>query len=171
MSKAINTLPELLAHACELETEAVERYQEMAEQMEVHNNPELAALFRKMASIEQKHVNTVETLAEGVTLPRLAPWDFDWQDPEAPESVPVGEGDYLMPPRRALALMLACEERAFAFFANTAQQTTDQAVRELAARLAAEEQHHAELLKAWLQRYPESEAIRGQDLDEPLDQG
>ena len=45
MNLVINTLDELLAHAHELEREAVERYEELADQMEVHNQPELAKLF------------------------------------------------------------------------------------------------------------------------------
>ena len=60
MNQSINTLDELLVHAHELEREAVERYEELAGQMEVHNQPELAELFHKMAAIEQLHVDKVE---------------------------------------------------------------------------------------------------------------
>ena len=39
----------LLAHAMAIETEAVDRYEELADQMEVHNNPEVAAFFLRRA--------------------------------------------------------------------------------------------------------------------------
>jgi len=41
----IASVPEFLAHALELEAESHERYRELAECMEVHNNPEVAELF------------------------------------------------------------------------------------------------------------------------------
>jgi len=50
---------ELLAHAKAMESEALERYLELAEQMEVHHNPEVAELFRKMARVERKHVEKI----------------------------------------------------------------------------------------------------------------
>lgn len=78
MNLVINTLDELLAHAHELEREAVERYEDLADQMEVHNQPELAELFHKMAAIEQQHVDKVESLAGSQPRP-LAPWDYQWQ--------------------------------------------------------------------------------------------
>ena len=46
---AIQTTEELMAHAYAIEAEAEERYRELAIQMEVHNNTEVAALFRKLA--------------------------------------------------------------------------------------------------------------------------
>jgi len=101
MNQSINTLDELLVHAHELEREAVERYEELAGQMEVHNQPELAELFHKMAAIEQQHVDKVESLAGSQPRP-LAPWDYQWQTPESPESVPVGQGHYRMNPHQAL---------------------------------------------------------------------
>ena len=169
MNQAISTLDAFLTHAHELEREAVERYEDLAEQMEVHNKPELAELVRKIAAIEQQHVDKVEGLAGG--QPRtFAPWDYQWQTPESPESIPVGQGHYRMNPHQALSLVLACEERAEAFFANVAENTSDPAVRESALQFAAEEREHAELLKVWLARYPEPKADWWQDLDDPISQ-
>ena len=99
MNLVINTLDELLAHAHDLEREAVERYEDLAGQMEVHNKPELKSCS-KMAAIEQQHVDKVESHAGGQPRP-LAPWDYQWQTPESPESVPVGQGHYWMNPHQA----------------------------------------------------------------------
>jgi len=170
MNVAISTLEELLAHAHALESEAVERYEELAEQMEVHNNPELAELFHKMAAIERKHVDQVTNIATTMPLPRLAPWDYRWEEPEAPETIPVGQGHYRMTPFQALALMIACEERAQAFFTNVASHNRDLVVREMAVKLAGEEQYHADLLREWQSRYPQPETDWQSDLDEPISQ-
>ena len=52
---APRTLAEFMAQALAMEREAAQRYAEFADAMDVHNNPEVAALFRKMATIERKH--------------------------------------------------------------------------------------------------------------------
>ncbi len=170
MSATIQTLEALLAHAHALESEAVERYEELAEQMEAHNNPELAGLFHQMAAIERKHVDKVEQLAVAVELPRLAPWDYHWPTAEAPESVPVGQSHYRLTPYHALSLMIACEERAQRFFEAVAHDQTDLMVRATAGRMAEEERQHAELLQQWRHRYPEPAADWNVDLDEPVSQ-
>jgi rubrerythrin len=170
MTTVIETLPQLLAHATALEREAVERYEELAGQMEVHNNPELAELFYQMAAIEQKHVDQVQLMTADVRLPPLAPWEYAWQDPEGPESVPIGFGHYRLTPHQALQQMLACEERACAFFEHVVRTSQDTAVQALAWQFAEEERHHAELLRQWLTRYPQTTAEGEEDLDEPVSQ-
>mgnify|MGYP001429021879 FL=1 len=72
---AINDLGEFLAHAGAMEREATERYEELASQMEVHNNPEVAELFAKMAEIEKKHVDKIDARSSGVEVPHVAPWE------------------------------------------------------------------------------------------------
>jgi len=46
-------MAELMAQAHALETEAVERYGELADVLAEHNNPEVAAMFRRLASQER----------------------------------------------------------------------------------------------------------------------
>ena len=53
------SLAELMGQALTMEREAVARYNELADMMETHNNPDVGALFRKMASYEQLHVNQI----------------------------------------------------------------------------------------------------------------
>lgn len=171
MTTIITTLEELLAHAHKLESEAVERYQELADQMVVHNRPELVKLFRTMVRVEGLHVDKVRDLAAGRELPQIAPWDYRWPTPESPESVPVGRERYRMTPRQALELVLAGEERAYAFFARVADSCPDPAARQTATELAEEERQHAVLLREWLTRYPaETDSREPLDLDEPVEQ-
>ena len=167
----IATLEELLAHAQILEREAVERYRELADQMLVHHQPELAELFLTMARVEDQHVDKVEELAGGRALPRLAPWELRWPTLESPVRVPIGHERFRMRPRRALAWVLACAERAYDFFAGVASSSPDPAARRTAGELAEEERQHAVLLRDWLVRYPtENHVGRPRDLDEPAAQ-
>ena len=168
---AITTLDELLAHAHQLEEEAVARYQELADQMVIHHQPELVTFFQTMARVEGLHVAKVRELAAGRELPRLAPWDYRWLTPEAPESVPIGQEHYRMRPRQALELALAAEERAHAFFAQAAGSCPDPEAQQTAAQLAEEERQHAATLREWLTRYPvtaDPDVLL--DLDEPMAQ-
>jgi len=165
----INTLDDLLLHATEVEAEAQERYDDLAGQMDMHNNPRVAKLFRAMAEIEKKHVDRLGALAKDRNLPSVNPSDFAWPDLEAPESVPIGEGHYHMSEHEALDLALECERRAGDFYAGIASAATDPEVKALASTFAEEERRHQELVQKWIDRLPPRKT-RLPDLDEPVDQ-
>ncbi len=163
----IGSLPELLAHAFAIETDAVELYEGLADQMEVHHNEEVAALFRKLVEIEGKHVTQVVDRSAGVELPNLAPWDLKWPGEDSPEGPDPHDVHYLMTPYQAIELALAGERRAAAFFHHAAETATDTDAREMAAELAAEEDEHVALLEGWLDRYVEPEDGWDEDPDPP----
>ncbi len=160
-------IEQLLAYALAIEQEAAERYAELADQMAVHNNAEVAALFRKLADIEAKHVANVETLSEGRKLPTLTLWDEPWHGAESPEATARDEVHYLMTPHHALSLALAGERRATAFFARMAEEAGFAELRHLAQQLHDDEQEHVRLIEEWLARYPEPEEGWDEDLDPP----
>ncbi len=162
------SLDQLLAGALAIEQEAVERYEELADQMEVHNNREVAELFRKLASIEAEHVTKVNTLSEGRRLPPVSIWDAPWQDMESPEALARDEVHYLMTPYHALSLALEGEERAVAFFARIMEAAQNEEVSELAAQFRDEEEEHVVLLKEWLGRYPVPAEGWDHDPDPPV---
>jgi len=151
-----------MAQAHAMEEEAAERYDDLADQMEVHNNPEVAQLFRKMADIERKHaVRVLGKLPEKPAAPALR------AGPELPETVPASETHYLMPPYRALELALESEERARAFFLRALKTTRDAKVRAAAKELAAEETEHVRLIREWMARVPKPEPGWDYDPDPP----
>ena len=166
----IGSVTELLAHAHALESEAAERYADLAAQMDSHNNAELAALFRQMAAIEAKHVAKVDSLAGGRALPSMAAWDYQWPAAEAPETAPFSGAHYRMTAHQALSLMLDCETRAVDFFARAAASAEDAAVKAMAEDLAAEEREHVALLQAWLARTPAPPKGWDTDPDDPVSQ-
>src|SRR3972149_7181408 len=102
----IASVANLLAHAYAMENEAHERYLDLAEQLEVHHNDEVAALFRKMAKIEQLHVQKILERVGDMELPRLSPWEYRWPGAEAPETAGIGEAHYMMTPHHALGMAL-----------------------------------------------------------------
>lgn len=146
MSEVPRTVDEFMALALAMEKAAAERYEELADTMQVHNNTETAELFRRMAAIEIGHAREIQAsigddaairAAADAALPELA----------SPESL-----HYLMLPWHALSIALDNERRAERFFADLAAAATSEAVRETALRLCAEEREHAALIEAWLAR-------------------
>ena len=83
--RTIGSTEELLAYSLAMETEAVDRFNDLAEQMEVHHNYEVADLFRKLAKIEGLHIDNVNRAAEGKELPNLLAWEYEWRGGESPE--------------------------------------------------------------------------------------
>jgi rubrerythrin len=164
----IDTVEELLAHALTLETEATERFEEIADNLEVHNNPEVAALFRKLAEYGHKHIAEVEDLAKSRTLPEISPWDFKWPDAESPESTPIEETHYMMTPYQALTLAQKVERNAHAFYALVADSTPNDEVRRVSTEFAEEEAEHVRLLDDWIKRFPKPDDDWDYDPDPPI---
>ncbi len=162
---AIASRDDLLEMAYVMESEAVERYVELADQMEVHNNTEVAELFAKLAEIERKHV---DQLAGKLDLSKLDQFkDYRWIDPEAPETINFEDVHYLMTPHHALVLARHNEQRAEAFYRAVAERATSEDVRVLAQELADDEREHVVLIGKWLQQFPEPEEGWDEDPDPP----
>jgi rubrerythrin len=150
---APTTLAELMAIALAIETEAVERYGELADVMEAHNNVEVAALFRRMEQIERKHADQIREAMTRHRLPMPDP-TATRMDADGPETAGYEDVHYLMQPYHALSIALAGEERAERFFTELARTATVAAVRDAAQHLASEEREHVELVRQWLSKVP-----------------
>jgi rubrerythrin len=161
--KGPRTLGELMSQALVMEMEAAQRYTDFADAMDVHNNREVAALFRKMADIERKHGAQIMAAMEWKAPP--APAKPSWEAFEAPETTPGDEVHYLMQPYHALQLALANEQRAERFFARLVRVATVESVRNAALRLQAEEREHVSLVKAWLKKMPKPDRYWADDPD------
>ncbi|RAU20879.1 rubrerythrin [Paramagnetospirillum kuznetsovii] len=157
-----------LAHAVAMEQEAADRYEELADTMDVHNNAEVAGLFRQMAKYSSLHGATVIERAKPYTLPKLKSWQFRWNMPEPPEVGDFLGGHYLMTPYHALEFALDNERRGHQFYASEASRNDDQTVRAMAAEMAAEEVEHVSELEAWLARTPKPEADWAEDTDDAV---
>jgi rubrerythrin len=151
---AIQTAPELYAHAIAIEREAAERYTELAVRMNDEGRDDLARIFDMLAGLEAEHLDALRARTEGVALPPVA-GQYHWLETGAPETAARDLIYRLMTPRMALAIALQAEKRAQAFFERVFMTCDDPALRALAREMAAEELGHADLIGRLLEGTPE----------------
>lgn len=167
---AVQTVPQLLAHALVMETEAAERYGELADQMETHRRTAVAAIFRRLEVAEKKHLIDLTVLCKDVALPHYAPWDFKWRSNESPETIDIGRVHYQLSVREALQLALEHERKATAFYADVADTAQAPDVITLARQFADEEREHIGWLEACLAECGSDDSSPEVDPDPPLSQ-
>jgi rubrerythrin len=167
LSAQMTDLDTFLAYSVALEEEAAERHDELADMMEVHNNPEVAETFRKLAHYSRLHAQEIRDRSQGAELPRIAPWDFGWETMEGPETADIGDMNYLMNTVQALRVAMGNEQRAHQFYSAIGKESPDPEVRALAAEFADEEQGHLALLQEWLSKMPEGSDEDAFDPDPP----
>ena len=166
----VKNLADLLAVAYQIEADAVDRYQLLADQMETHNNPELVAVFRDLARAEGIHRDEIRRLAGKVDVVAHAQRMAKWSRGESPEEVDLGGAHYLMTPWHALQLALKGEERALAFFKSVVEATKDPEIKKMAEEFVEEEAEHVNLVHRLLRRHPKPPADWSSDPDPPIPQ-
>jgi len=167
LSEQMTDLDTFLAYSVALEEEAAERHDELADMMEVHNNPEVAETFRKLAHYSRLHAQEIRDRSRGSDLPRIAPWDFGWETMEGPETADIGAVNYLMNTARALNIAMGNEQRAHDFYFAISEDSPDPEVRAVAAEFADEEKEHLGLLGKWLAKLPAADDATPFDPDPP----
>jgi len=163
---AKNAYADFMAQAYSMELEATERYAQFAEQLDTHNNREVAEMFRKLSKIEALHAKRILEEMGWPSVPALPP-AFAWEDAEGPETAPLDEMHYLMQPYHALQLALQCEQRAVQHFERILAGKAPKKVRAAATEMAEEEREHVRLIEAWLARVPQPDADWDEDPDPP----
>ena len=166
-SSVVKSSAEFMAYAYAMEAEAVERYAEFADSMEMHNNREVAELFRKLSRIEQRHADQILEQMGWKQSP-VTSTDVRWEGAEGPETADPTELHYLMQPYHALQIALHNEKRARDFFAHLAKTTKDKGVRAGALEMEEEEAEHVRLIEEWLKRTPKPDANWQADPDPPV---
>ena len=139
---------DLLETAQKIEIGAAERYREYAEIADTEN-PEIAALFNRLAEEEQKHEECVIQLAEEASV--------DLSDSPAPDQqTPSRENENTTADNNSLYKILAAaverEDLAFEIYSQIAASSNNNDVCHYAERLAKEELGHASLLRAMRRR-------------------
>ena len=156
LAEKMTDLSTFLAYSVTLEEESAERHEELADMMDAHHSPEVAQTFRKLAHYSRLHASEIREHSTGKKLPVIAPWDFDWDDMEGPETADIADVNYLMSITRALKIAMGNERRAHDFYHEISEHSPDAGVRALAAEFAAEELEHLELLQEWQARISDS---------------
>jgi rubrerythrin len=157
---------DFMARAYTMEIEAIERYAQFAEQLEAHNNKEVAGLFRKLSQIETLHAKRILEEMRWPTTPALPP-AYAWETAEGPETAPFEALHYLMQPYHALEIALRGELRAEKYFGDIARSAAPASVRAAAAQMAEEEREHVTLIRNWMKRVPQPKAGWDDDPDPP----
>ena len=167
MIMANKELAEFLAHSVELESEAMERYEELADAMAQHHNDQVAQFFLRMAREASHHLAEVSGLAKGMELPQLKAWEFNWPEAESPETASYEALHYRMSLRQAMNLALENERAAQSYYRQVANSSSDDETCRIATQFADEERSHAAELECMLQELPQNgENLREED-DEP----
>ena len=157
---------EFMARAYTLELEATERYAQFAEQLETHNNHEVAKLFRKLSDIEALHARRILDEMQWASMPALPP-AYAWEGAEGPETAPFDAVHYLMQPYHALEIALRCEREAQKYYEGIAASRAPKQVRDAAREMAAEEAGHVTLIEEWMRRVPRPADGWDEDPDPP----
>jgi len=157
---------DFMARAYAMELEATERYAQFAEQLDAHNNGEVARLFRKLAEIEALHAKRILDEMKWPSIPALPPV-YAWEGPEGPETAPFDSLHYLMQPWHALEIALQCEVQAQRYFEDIADGEAPRQVRAAAAEMAEEEREHVRLIRDWMKKVPKPPADWDRDPDPP----
>lgn len=153
----VTSLADLLAIAWKIEADAVDRYILLAEQMETHNNTELAHIFRDLARAEGIHRDEIRHMAGDLDVEAHARNVAKWKKGDSPEEADLGEAHYLMTPWHALQMALAGEKQALAYFEHVVATTKDAKIKEMAKEFVEEEAEHVNLCHRLLRRYPKPE--------------
>ncbi len=150
-----------------IEDEAKERYEELAEQMEMHHDADVASFFHFMAKNEARHG---EELAERrkrlfPNQPQRVDRSMLW-DVEAPGYETVHA---FMSLKEALEVALAAEVKAFNYFCEVLTTLPPGEVKTLFEELKVEEIHHQELVKKEMAKLGPEEKFSTEDYaDEPV---
>lgn len=173
MSKTVDfarlDLKDALDLAILIEEEARERYEEFADQMEVHHTADAADFYRFMAQNEAKHGADIaerrkQLFGDAPTrMSRSMLWDV-----EAPD---YDQARAFMSPRKALEVALASEIKAHDYFTAALPSISDPDVKALFTELQGDEVHHKALVQAELDKLPPDPDVDVEDLvDEPVGQ-
>ena len=162
----VPTLEDFMSRAYAMELEATERYAQFAEQLDTHNNREVAQLFRNLPPLEGLHAKRILEEMRWPSVPALPP-AFAWESAEAPETAPFDALHYLMQPWHALEIALRCELQAVQYFDAIAAGAVPERVRAAAKEMADEEREHVALIKEWMKKVPRPAPGWDEDPDPP----
>lgn len=160
------TLNDFLAHAHALEQELAQRYTDMADCMEMHNNSAVSKLFRQLEAYSKPHVGKLTEHGEGLELPKVPPWEYKWLCMKGPENC-MEHVHYLMATSQALEVAIRIEQGGRCFYELVVQGSSGAQVKSLASIMLAMKDQHLALLNSWLAQAKETDQMVLEDLDPP----
>ncbi len=163
------SLKDALDLAILVEEEARDRYQELADNLEVHNTGDAAQFFRFMVGCEAKHGEELTQKrrelfrTDSMSVDRSMLWDVEAPGYEVART--------FMTLQDALQVALAAETKAFEFFDGALPEVKHSAVRELFTELRQEEVEHMQMVREQMKKNPGGDGFDPGDFaDEPVAQ-
>ncbi len=78
----MDSVEEFLAYAIKLESEAADRFGQLADVMQASGNGAVAKLFRRLSDYSRMHLAEAQARSGFRDIPKLNPTDFVWPDLE-----------------------------------------------------------------------------------------
>jgi rubrerythrin len=159
------SLKDTLDLAILMEEEARERYEELAEQLELHRSIEPARFFRKFAKLETTHEKRLQERRQQLfadqpqAIDRSMLWDL-----EAPA---YEDARVFMSACQAAEVAMAAEIRAADFYGQAMPEISDAEVRKLFEELRDEEIEHQMLIREHMAELPEERQLDPDDYADP----
>ena len=144
------SIPELCAHALELERDAGIRFREYAARMREIGSGHIAGAFDEKVREQEEEVRALEAACGGHPRAELSPWESAWRLTYLPDG--MDDRPRLVPrnAREALQFSVLAKRRAESFYLDVAENARDVVVRGCAAEMASSGQHQIELLERLL---------------------
>ncbi|MCP4287010.1 MAG: hypothetical protein GY792_21610 [Gammaproteobacteria bacterium] len=163
----IKSVEELFAHALTMLSDSSECYEQLADQMEIANNPEVAEIFRWLSEKQEKRTRYIEELAGDTELPHIAPWDHHWEHGLNPQAPDTDVTHYMMAPYHALTMAAAAESSAAKYFKLLTEADTEAQLSRLAGEFSATAADFSLILQQRRSEYPTPEQDWDEDHDPP----
>lgn len=163
----INSIEEFLAHSLALKCETEDRLQELADCLEEHNNLNVAHIFRELQKLAAQSVSHIEQLAEGLELPSIPIWEFQWYCSNSPETACIDNAHYQMNARQALELAKFNSRRTHQFLMQVMNEVAIDEVKKNAQQLLGHEETFIASIEQWLEDIGDEDQLMCTDLDPP----
>lgn len=146
----MTSVEEFLAYAINLESEAADRFGQLADAMEACGNRDVGKLFRRLADYSRLHLADARGRAGFRDIPEMKAGDFIWPGFESPETAAIWGTDPFMGREQALEIALDAETASQAYYQSVLDATADPEIKVLAKEFAEEESEHVAELQKWI---------------------
>ncbi len=146
----MQTVEEFLAYAIKLESEAADRFGQLADVMQANDNAGVATLFRRLSDYSRMHLAEAQARAGFREVPNLSPTEFVWPDVESPEAAAIWAADPLIGRGEALDVAIAAETAGLRYYESVRDSTEDPEIMALAKAFVEEEVEHVAALEKWI---------------------
>jgi rubrerythrin len=135
----VQSVEEFLAHAINLESEAADRFGQLADAMEACGNRDVGRLFRRLADYSRLHLADARARSGFRDIPEMKLEDFFWPGLESPETAAIWAADPFIGREQALDIALDAESASREYYQSVFDTTTDPEIKALAGEFAEEE--------------------------------